>query len=248
MESEINTTAWKSLAGVRRDGHRRRFGSALVVLLAALALAPPETVGAATRYVTDEINVMLRSGENTSFKILAGLRSGAKLVLLGTNPETGYSKVRTSKGEEGFVLTQYLSKLPSARNQLAKATKQLAKLKQDNSELSARLATVAEEKSVLETDQKSLLADKRGVEESLEELHRTASSTIAIAEERDSLRDQTTALQDMVEALRQENGDLKNRTAQRWALIGAGVLFGGILLGLILPRMRFRRRRSWDSI
>ena len=52
-----------------------------------------------------------------------------------------------------------------------------------------------------------------------------------------------------LEDLKQQNRELENSTAQRWFLIGAGVIVGGILLGLILPHLRMRRRRdSWGSL
>jgi len=49
--------------------------------------------------------------------------------------------------------------------------------------------------------------------------------------------------------LEQENRGPKNQANQRWSLSGAGVLAGGILLGLILPRLRLGRRKSaWGSL
>ena len=51
------------------------------------------------------------------------------------------------------------------------------------------------------------------------------------------------------ENLKQENRDLSNRTTQNWFLIGAGVIIAGIVLGLILPHLRFQRRKtSWGSL
>ncbi|MGB8144044.1 MAG: hypothetical protein WCF05_02505, partial [Chromatiaceae bacterium] len=49
--------------------------------------------------------------------------------------------------------------------------------------------------------------------------------------------------------LDQETRDLKLQTNQRWFMIGAGVIGGGILIGLILPNLRFRRRKSsWGAL
>jgi SH3 domain protein len=45
-----------------------------------------------------------------------------------------------------------------------------------------------------------------------------------------------------------EKQTLEESTSQDWFLIGAGVLLGGIILGLILPRISWRRKTSsWDS-
>jgi SH3 domain protein len=44
-----------------------------------------------------------------------------------------------------------------------------------------------------------------------------------------------------------ENSALKDNDAKSWFLIGAAVLFGGLLLGLILPRLRFQKKDSWNN-
>ena len=44
-----------------------------------------------------------------------------------------------------------------------------------------------------------------------------------------------------------ENSALKDNDAKSWFLIGSAVLFGGLLLGLILPRLRFQKKDSWGS-
>jgi SH3 domain protein len=52
-----------------------------------------------------------------------------------------------------------------------------------------------------------------------------------------------------VAELQQANRELANQSTQRWFLIGAGVVCGGILIGLILPRLRLRRRKdTWGSL
>ena len=80
-------------------------------------------------------------------------------------------------------------------------------------------------------------------------LQRTASNSVRIANERNELRKQVTSLTREVEDIKQQNRELENKTAQNWFLIGGGVVVGGILLGLILPHLRVRRRKSsWGSL
>ncbi len=46
----------------------------------------------------------------------------------------------------------------------------------------------------------------------------------------------------------QEQKEIKNQTKQHWFMIGAAVLGGGILIGLTLPHLTLRRRKSrWGS-
>ncbi len=70
-----------------------------------------------------------------------------------------------------------------------------------------------------------------------------------IANERNELRKQVASMTREVEDIKQQNRELENKTAQNWFLIGAGVVVGGIVLGLILPHLRVRRRKSsWGSL
>jgi SH3 domain protein len=72
---------------------------------------------------------------------------------------------------------------------------------------------------------------------------------VQIAQERKKLRKQVATMSRELADQEQEIRELKNSTTQRWFLIGGGVLFGGILLGLLLPHLRVRRRKdSWGSL
>jgi SH3 domain protein len=50
-----------------------------------------------------------------------------------------------------------------------------------------------------------------------------------------------------MQTLQQENAGLKDRTARDWFMVGAGVVLLGILAGLFIPRIRWRRKSSWDT-
>ena len=72
---------------------------ALILLLATTAELVAETV-----YIKDTLYVPLRGGQSQGHRILhRGLKSGLKLERLETNDETGYSKVRTEAGLEGWL-------------------------------------------------------------------------------------------------------------------------------------------------
>jgi len=50
------------------------------------------------------------------------------------------------------------------------------------------------------------------------------------------------------QSLLQENQSLKDRTARDWFMVGAGVILLGMIIGLIIPRIRWRKKSSWDSL
>ena len=48
--------------------------------------------------------------------------------------------------------------------------------------------------------------------------------------------------------LQAANATLASRERRDWFLAGAGAVLIGVLLGLLLPRLRAGRRRSWDRL
>ena len=116
-------------------------------------------------------------------------------------------------------------------------------------ELSSRLATLREQHQALMAEHEELERAKTQVDQEFAALKRTASNAVRIANERNELRKQVASMTREVEDIKQQNRELENQTAQNWFLIGGGVVVGGILLGLILPHLRVRRRKSsWGSL
>ncbi|MEJ1405503.1 MAG: TIGR04211 family SH3 domain-containing protein, partial [Candidatus Sedimenticola sp. (ex Thyasira tokunagai)] len=97
---------------------------------------------------------------------------------------------------------------------------------------------------VLTTQFGELETVKQSLEQELQSIRRTAANAIRISSERNELRQQVADFTHQVEGLKQENRELTNNQAQHWFLIGAGVIVGGILIGLILPRLRVQRRKD----
>jgi SH3 domain protein len=218
-------------------------------LILLLCFALTSAAQAETRYVTDQFKITLRSGESASHRIVRMLSTGTPLQVLGSNEATGYTHVRTQDGKEGYVLSHQLLNTPVARDRLATMEARIKELETAPGELSARLASLQKEHDALQQAHTELQNIKQQVESELTALQRTAANAVRISSERNELRTQVAALTRETEDLKQEKRELQNSSAQRWFLIGAGVVTGGIILGLILPRLRIRRRRdSWGSL
>ncbi len=219
----------------------------LLVFLSALLAGA--SVHAEPRYVTDQFKVMLRTGESSTNKILRMLSSGSQVELLKSNSETGYSQVRLGDGTVGYILTHQLMSVPSARDRLAEAEAKLKELQDDPDQLGSRLAQLQTEYGQLQADHTQLQKAKQEIEQELESIRRMAADSIRVAKERTELRASLADLTRQLEDLKMENQDLSNQSTRDWFLVGAGVTVFGILLGLILPRLRIQRRRdSWGSL
>jgi SH3 domain protein len=224
---------------------RGTLGSLLLLWALGVGVAAADP----TRYVTDQYDFNLRAGESTRYKILRTLPSGTRLTLLGTNERTGYAHVRTEDGMSGYMMTRYLQTEPAAREQLAAMRARLAELQQAPDQLAGRLTSLRAEHADLEQAHAQLKAKKQRVEQQLAEIRHAAANAMRINEERKQLQDRVSSLLMQVEGLEHRNLELNNHHRQQWFLIGAGVAGAGVLVGLILPNLRLRRKRtSWGSL
>jgi len=218
-------------------------------LFAFLCLCATAQVLADTRYVTDQLEITMRRGESTRYKIIRMLPSGTPLDVLSSDASTGYSKVRTKDGTVGYVLTSQLLSEPVARDRLGAAEAQLKELQQAPNQLATKLTQLQTEHKRLQQAFDQLQTQKNQLEQELATIKAASANVIGITQERSELRRSVADLTRQVANLQQTNRDLKNQNNQRWFLIGGGVAGGGILVGLILPHLRFRRRKSsWGSL
>ena len=216
-------------------------------LLVALLFILAGNAAAETRYVSDMLEITMRSGKGTSYGITRMLRSGTAVEVLENDREAGYSKVRTSSGKEGWVLSRFLMNGQAARERLAAAEKSLAELELENRKLTTAMAALTDEKQALENSLGDLEGESRSVSQELAEIKRTASSALAIDSENKDLKSRLVSLERQLQTVQQENESLKDRTARDWFMVGAAVVLLGIIIGLIIPKIRFRKKSSWDT-
>jgi len=218
--------------------------SLFFVLVAAISgLAQAET-----RYVSDRLEIQMRTGKGTQFKILRMLPSGTALEVLEVDQQNGYSRVRSAGGVEGWVLNRYLMKGKAARDRLAEAEKELARLELENRKLSGSVGELKNAKGSIDQERGSLSKENRKLSQELEAIRRTASSALAIDAENKDLKSKIVAYERQAQTLKQENEGLKDRTARDWFMVGAGVIILGMIIGLIIPRIRWRKKSSWDTL
>ena len=215
-----------------------------IVLLAALLLPVPAFAEPA--WVTDQFEITLRSGPSTSNAIQLMVSSGTRLEVLERDAESGYTRVRTQGGTEGWVLTRYLMNEASAREQLQMLTSQLTNANSRGSSLDTQLKAIRSEYDTANRKIQTLERDKAAVEQELAEIKRTAANVLSINEQNQSLMDELTAAQIRADTLEQENRALASQTKRYWFMAGALVLLVGILLGIWLPRIRWQRRSRYD--
>ncbi len=197
-------------------------------------------------WVSDEFEVTLRSGPSTGNAIDMMVSSGMELEILERDPDTGYTRVRTNGGTEGWVLSRYLMPEPSAREQLQTLTGQLTDANERDSSLNNQLSAIRSEHGASERRIEELERDKSRLEKELADMKRTSANALALNEENTKLRDQLMDADIRVDTLEQESRDLNNQTSRYWFMSGGLVLVIGMVLGLWLPRMQWQKRSRYD--
>ena len=219
------------------------------MLMAPLMLMASGTVAAAGRvYVTDKAELIMRTGESVQYKIIRVLTSGTALEVLEEDSESGYSRVRTMSGTEGWVLSRYLQTEPIAEQRLADAEKELAQVKAERDELRSAKKTVGGENSKLTRELRQANDENQRVTQELERIKRTSSDVLAVDKENQSLKENVRRLEGELQLLQQENEVLKDHTARDWFMVGAGVVLLGMIIGLIIPKISWRKKSSWGSL
>jgi SH3 domain protein len=185
-------------------------------VVAVLTFSAVFGAAAENKYVSDVINLSIRERPANDAGVIGQVSSGESVEVLETLGPQSFTRVRDANGIEGWVTSRYLTSEPAARTQLATAE---AALEKSNRALSA------------------LQAEFDAAQERLVD----AASALELADENEQLKSVIVELQDNEQRLMEEGEADRERRAL--LLVGAGLVGGGVLLGLLLPALGRKKRR-----
>ena len=201
---------------------------------------------AQTRYVTDQFEVTMRSGSSTSNNIISMLKSGDKVKIIEQDDVTKYSYVETSNGKKGYVITRFLDDLASGRTRFARLQIKSDKLKATIKSLREE-ATDSKGRINSDTGKISTLSsDLAKTQNELNDLKAATHDTILVLQQNDSLKTRINDLEADKLKLLKENTTYKDSTAMDWFIRGASVSLIAFLLGIIVTKIRWKKRDSWS--
>ena len=208
--------------------------------LLGLVASVPLVAFAETAYITEKLEVPVRSGESREYRIIRYLQAGAQVEMLQTY-ESGYTKIRDERGREGFVLGRYLvDRAPSfviagrLEAEVAKQRETIKRLEQDIEALTAQNKS-SNESIRMAKDQ---LAEK---EVELKEFLATAGDSISLRNRLVALETERQVLLADNETLRAEKLAARDDSFKSWFALGAVTLAVGWFVGLLMPRVRRSR-------
>ncbi|QFS86698.1 MULTISPECIES: TIGR04211 family SH3 domain-containing protein [unclassified Marinobacter] len=212
----------------------------LLLIIASVSVAQARTV-----WVDDKLYLPVRSGAGSQFRIIENaVPSGTPLEVLEVGD--GYTKVRTPKGTEGWVSSQYLSNQPIAADRLRRATQQLEQARSELTNVREQLSEVTEERDNLQNAESSLSNRAGELQEELTRIKNIAADSINLERRNRELREENQKLRNDLEVLTAENERLEASKDSDFMLLGAGLVLGGVLLALLIPMLKpTRKTDNW---
>lgn len=212
----------------------------LLLVASSLSVAQARTV-----WVDDQLYLPVRSGAGTQFRIIENaVPSGTPLEVLEAGES--YTRVRTPKGTEGWVSTQYLSNEPIAADQLRRVSAELESARSELAQIREQLSSVTEERNTLENAENTLSSRTEDLQAELRRIKETAANAINLERRNVELREENQRLQNDLEVLTAENERLEASKESDFMLLGAGLVLGGVLLALVIPMLKpTRKTDNW---
>ena len=222
---------------------KKRLVAALMLVSSVAISAPNEIV-----YVADDYNLTLWGTSNYTGKV-ASLPTGTPLTILGEHPSSnGLIKVKTIDGTEGYIKAKYVKKEAPEHDRDDIAAKNIAALQGQISKLEGELKAAKEVITPGTTLEQSLATERDKLSRELNELKKISGSAVQLKNERDELQERFVAVERDLQQVKLENQALQDTANQDWFLYGGILALVGVLLGFILPKLSWQRRRGgWDT-
>ena len=227
-----------------RQLHRPILLAVAVVVAAGLPIAADAQTGD-TIYVSDQLEVTLRRGQGTRFGISAMLESGTRLTVLEQDSESGYTRVRTPGGTEGWVLTRFTQGTPVARTQLQAATDARRRAETRAEQLKAQMEDLQADNQQMRQRIQVLEAESASNADELRRVSAAAARPMELQRQNEMLTKQVRELEQDRDRLTTQ---LRAEQSQRdnW-IVGALIMGSGIVFGLLAPMLR-RRKSGWEGL
>lgn len=213
----------------------------------SLLLFLPFSATAETNFVTDEFEIMLRTGPSVQNKIIAALPSGTSLQVLRGDAGNAHSQVQTQAGEIGYVLTRFLSDVPAAKNRLKALESQLKQLQSKPNEIRSLLLAAQTDNRKLSQENRQYQDDFNKIKADYDRLRSISKDSANLADDNQRLNSEVQQLLLQLDDIRIQNESLKDNSERKWFMLGAFAVGVGLFFGWILSFAKKRRRNvsSW---
>ncbi|MFL2508774.1 MAG: TIGR04211 family SH3 domain-containing protein [Candidatus Pseudothioglobus sp.] len=191
-------------------------------------------------YITDQLDLPIRSDKEFGNNIIRLLPSGTELSLL-QNTEDGWAQIQFDD-TIGWIKSFYLSPDPSAREKL----KKLTRTNNDNKLLITKLSTEKEDLenqlSLLKQENTNLVVQSSKSKAEKEHIEKIYQDALKLEHENEKLIQEKLQLKAELQLAENNTQIQKDTSSRNWFIVGAIVLFFGMMIGFIAPGLLNRKR------
>lgn len=209
-----------------------------IVFVGIWFLLLSSVVQAETMYVSDQVEITLRTGQGIDHKIIAMIKSGEAVEVIELSGQ--WTKIRTASGREGWVLTRFLKSEEPSRIALEK-------LKEKHKAMMEQVAPSLEEITTLKDENQQLRAHLERSKKTTEDLRKMyetlkkeSTEFLKLKTDYNNVKNQLAKERKTAEKYEDELAKLEQRQIFRWILTGAGIMLLGFLIGLSAKHQRRR--------
>ena len=191
-------------------------------------------------YITDELDLPIRSDKNFGNNIIRLLPSGTELSLLQST-EDGWAQIKFDD-TIGWIKSFYLSPDPSSREKLKKLTRSYNANKLLISKLSEEKESLEKQLQFLKQENTDLLVQSSKSQAEKEHIEQIYQDALKLEHENDKLTQEKLQLKAELQLSENNTQIQKDTSSRNWFIVGAIVLFFGMMIGFIVPNLLKRKR------
>ncbi len=196
----------------------------LVTLFTLLAAFVSTGAFAQDRYISEDLFTYMHSGPGTQYRIIGSVDAGEKVSVLSS--QSDYTQIVDSRGRKGWVDSKYISRQPGLKERLPALQNELKQVK----------SALAKAEGEANSKQEGLLESLEQRNSQIKELEKYN------ADLNQKLIDSQAETRELRARLDTQKDDL----LMRWFTYGGLVAGAGLILGLILPHIIPRRKKTND--
>ena len=217
-----------------------------IVLLAISSALFCVAATAQSVYVIDTIPVPIRSENCSDCRILQwGIKAGLELEVIAADGD--WTHVTTPGGVEGWIETQYITEQQTLNESEQGYLNQIDTLNSRYNALADQVSRLIQEtgNENIQLDA-SQLDDPALLTEQMEQLIQSATDAMNLGSKNADLLERNQTLQYELDLTNAENSRLREDTGRKWFAYGAFAVTAGVIVGLIMPMFR-RRKKAYSE-
>lgn len=198
-------------------------------------------------FVVDQAYLQIRRGPGSEYPIIKSVPKGSRITLSNDDIGGGYAEVILDNNIKGYALKRYLSDTPPV-------TERQIALKQENNKTTSHINSKSADiltsnpETFTSTQVQALINERNQLANELDTIKHSIVNALDLERQRNDLQEKLVNLERSNRHLKLENQALQNKSSHNWFLLGAGVLFAGIIIGWLLSSVGQRKKSSsWND-